>query len=105
MRHGAPDFLRSWQHACNRCSIIRRVEMNLALLAELQNRLVHAKEFSKVWEYFLDHFGENAKFIRLGERTRSALIESLIIQTAKQVHAIDVDEKEILLTRLPGDHF
>ena len=79
--------------------------MNLSLLAELKERLIHATEFIKVWEYFLDHFGENPDFIALGERTQNDLVEAIIIQTAKQVHGQDLKPQESLLTRLPEYQF
>src|SRR5262249_52225983 len=51
--------------------------MDLSLLETLKDKLLHAKQFSKVWEYFLDHFGENPDFVALGERTQDAFLKTV----------------------------
>jgi hypothetical protein len=79
--------------------------MNLSKLAELKQRLIDATDFSAVWTYFLDHFGERREFAKIGERTHDALIESLLIKMAKEVKNVDLDPEEILLTRLAEQQF
>ena len=44
--------------------------VDLKLLDNLKDQLVNSKELSKVYCYFLDHFGENAEFMELGGRVR-----------------------------------
>ena len=36
--------------------------MDLKKLDELKKQMQHGKDFKKVWEYFLDHFGEDDEF-------------------------------------------
>jgi hypothetical protein len=79
--------------------------MDLSLLDTLKQRLIDAKEFSKVWTYFLDHFGEDPQFMALGERTRNDVVETLLVQTAKQVCGITIAANDILLTGLPEQKF
>ncbi len=79
--------------------------MDLLLLATLKEKLIHAKKFSDVWKYFLDHFGEDPAFFPLGERTRHDVIESLIIQTAEKMFHMKVKADQVLLTLLPEQQF
>ena len=85
--------------------MIRRDNMNLALLATLKERLINAKEFSDVWTYFLDHFGEDSAFLALGERTRNDVVETLLVQTAKKLCRLNVSPEHVLLTYLPEYQF
>lgn len=43
---------------------------DVSKLAEVKRLLHEAKEFSKVWDYFLTHFGEQDEFMKLGEPVR-----------------------------------
>ena len=42
--------------------------MDLSLLLTLKKKLHEATEFSDVWEYFLDNFGEKPGFHKVGKR-------------------------------------
>jgi hypothetical protein len=79
--------------------------MDLSLLSVLKERLIQAKQFSEVWEYFMDHFGENRQFLVLGERVRHALLEDLITQMAKKLCDVDVKVEDILLKSLAEQQF
>src|SRR5437867_4152060 len=79
--------------------------MDLSLLAKLKEELIHAEQFSDVWAYFLDHFGEDPAFLALGTRTRHEMIESLLIQTAQKICQMQVAAVDIILTRIAEHHF
>jgi hypothetical protein len=79
--------------------------MDPSLLATLKQRLVNATDFSDVWTYFLDHFGEDPAFLALGERTRHDVVETLLVQTAKKLCRLDVPAANVLLTSLPEHQF
>src|SRR5262249_34472781 len=79
--------------------------MDLSLLAQLKGKMVQAKEFSKVWEYFLDHFGEDPAFIALGQPTRPPLLEAVFTQIARQLFQRDVDWSQVIFTSLPEHQF
>ena len=51
--------------------------MDLSKLADLKEKLVTTTKFISVWEHFLDHFGENPAFIKLGERVRHPFLEAV----------------------------
>jgi hypothetical protein len=79
--------------------------MDLSLLATLKDKLVNATEFSDVWRYFLDHFGEDPEFIALGDRTRDAFLEAVLDQIGSQMFGKQVALTNFLLARLPDHHF
>ena len=79
--------------------------MNLTQLAELKSMLQSAKEFIKVWEFFLDHFGEDPAFIKLGHQVRDDFMEAVFAQVARQLFHSEVDWKQVIFTGLPEHHF
>ena len=82
--------------------------MDLALLATLKDKLVHATNFSDVMVYFFDHFGEDGEFMALGETGRVLFLESVLAEVAKQLFkdsglsSLSIDFR---LVRLPERHF
>jgi hypothetical protein len=79
--------------------------MDLTGLATLKERLIQAENFGTVWEYFLDHFGDDPAFIALGEPTRDAFLEAALTQVGKELFQGDVQLADLLLTRLPEHQF
>lgn len=79
--------------------------MGITFLAALKDKLVQATEFSDVWKFFLDNFGEDPTFMALGERTSHGLLEALIVQAAKGSFKMTIEPKDILLTLLPEQKF
>jgi hypothetical protein len=79
--------------------------MDIALLANLKEQLVNSKKYIKVWEYFLDHFGEDPAFIALGERVHHPLIEAVFAQVARQLFKHEVDWDHVFFTGLPEHDF
>jgi hypothetical protein len=79
--------------------------MDLALLATLKNKLIHAKNFGQVWEYFFDHFGEDLEFIAQGERARHPFLEAVLTQVGREMFGKPVRLTNLLLTRLPEHQF
>jgi hypothetical protein len=79
--------------------------MDLTLLATLKDKLIHAKEFSDVMNYFFDHFGEDPDFIALGERTESPFLVAVLEQVGEQMFGRSVQLTNLLMTRLPEHQF
>jgi hypothetical protein len=79
--------------------------VDLKLLHTLKQKLTTAKEFSAVFTYFLDHFGEDPEFIEQGERTHSPFLESVLAEVGKQLFGKEVRVADVLLTRLPEYEF
>jgi hypothetical protein len=79
--------------------------MDLALLATLKDKLVHAQNFTQVMEYFFDHFGEDPAFIALGDRAHDPFLEAVLREVGKQLFGGKVAVTDLLLTRLPEHQF
>lgn len=80
--------------------------MDLSKLAVLKEKLVEATQFSDVWKYFLDHFGENPEFISLGERVEEhPRLEVAINQIGLRVFKKPLRVRDLLLTRITGHGF
>lgn len=79
--------------------------MDLARLAQLKELILHTRELSNVWEFFLDNFGESPEFIALGERARDPFLETVLCQVAEHLLGHPIDPNELLLTALPNHHF
>jgi hypothetical protein len=79
--------------------------MNLALLATLKDKLVHAKNFGDVMNYFFDHFGEDPDFIALGNRADDPFLEAVFEQVGEQIFGGRVRVGNLLLTHLPEHQF
>jgi hypothetical protein len=79
--------------------------MDLKLLATLKEKLIKAKDFGEVWTYFMDHFGENPKFIALGNRAHDPLLEAIITEVGRELFGKKVPLTNFLLTRLPEQQF
>jgi len=79
--------------------------MDLKLLDELKEKLGGASNFFPVYEYFLDHFGENPEFISLGDRTDSPFLEAVLAQVGGQLFQKEVEPHGLMLTRLPDQQF
>jgi hypothetical protein len=79
--------------------------VDLSLLETLKQKLITAKQFSAVFNYFLDHFGHDPEFIAQGERTHSPFLEAVLTEVGKQLFGKPVPLADVLLTRLPGHGF
>jgi hypothetical protein len=79
--------------------------MDLTKLADLKNELVNTNKFFNVWEHFLDQFGEDPAFIKLGERVRHPLLEAVYNQIAQQLYNAKVNWDLIIFTRLTEHGF
>ncbi len=79
--------------------------MDLSRLETLCELLVNGQDFARTWEFFLDHFGENPEFMNNGERTESPLLEAVIAQVGQQLSGKEVEIKDLLLVRVPGQSF
>jgi hypothetical protein len=79
--------------------------MDLAKLATLKDKLLHADEFGTVWKYFLDHFGEDPAFIALGEPTEQPFLEAVFAEIGRQLLGRPLTVSRLRLIRLPEEGF
>lgn len=79
--------------------------MDLTLLATLKDKMIHGTNFTDIFTYFLDHFGENPDFIALGQEVRHEFLEQVYLQVGQQLFGKPVPLTDILLKQLPEYHF
>jgi hypothetical protein len=80
--------------------------MDLSLLATMKEQMAQAKQFSDVWTFFLDHFGEKKEFLALGEPAgEQPFLMAVLTQVGKELFGKDVEVTNLVLVRLPEYHF
>lgn len=79
--------------------------MDLSLLPELKHKLIHDKDLTPVWQFFLDHFGEDPEFIALGEAITHAFLESVLAQVGMQMFPGNAIASMTRLVRLEDQQF
>jgi hypothetical protein len=79
--------------------------MDLSLLATLKEKLLTAKDFSEVAEYFFDHFGDHPEFMNLGEPAEDGFLDAVLAEVAAQLFGRSAVVNDIRLIRLPEDGF
>jgi len=79
--------------------------MDISQLTKLKAKLVTTTQFSDVFSFFMDHFGNDVEFLSLGDRTRHPLVETVIDQVAKQIFGREVSPLGLTLTRITEEQF
>jgi hypothetical protein len=79
--------------------------MDLTQLTTLKEKLIHARNFTRVWEYFMDQFGQDPEFIALGDTTEDPFLEAILLHVGKGLFGRAVTSADFLLTRLPEHQF
>lgn len=74
--------------------------MDLTRFAELKRKLTSEKELALIYEYFLDHFGENPEFMAMGESAVHPYILMVIAQVANHLHPTET-VSHVALVNLP----
>ena len=80
--------------------------MDLTLLKTLRTKIVTAKDFSEVFDYFFDNFGENPEFMDVSE----PVIDDLLIKVLESIgrslfKTENVRFENLLLLRVPEYNF
>jgi hypothetical protein len=80
--------------------------MDLTLFAKLKETLMTAKRFDEIWNYFFDHFMENAEFMSMGKPIqRHELLEAVLAQIAGRLFKVEAAVLEIRLIKLAEQNF
>ncbi len=80
--------------------------MDMTLFAKLKEKLITAKKFDEIWNYFFDHFMENAEFMAMGKPIqRHELLEAVLGQIAGRLFKVDSAVLEIRLIKLDDQKF
>jgi hypothetical protein len=82
--------------------------MELAKLDDLKEKMLKGKNFSVVWDYFFDHFGEDPEFIEAGQSAPeevSSLLSTVIEQVAAEMLRQTIIVVRLLVVEIPGRSF
>jgi hypothetical protein len=79
--------------------------MVLSRLQELKRQVVNDKDLMKVWEFFLDNFGEDLEFLDLGQPIRHEELETTIAHISLEMFPNDGTMVMIRLIHLPEQKF
>jgi len=80
-------------------------EDNIMDLQTLKKKLLNDKELAPLYNFFLDHFGENRSFMELGAPVELPLLEAIVAQIAEQMFPRGGDIVGLHLTRLADERF
>ena len=79
--------------------------MALSKLDELRSRLAGATAFAEVWDFFFDHFANNAAFMQVGQRTEQPVLQAAVEGIAEQVFKRKHDFVDFLVIEIPEKQF
>jgi hypothetical protein len=79
--------------------------MNLSSLQELKKKLVNDKDLLPVWEFFLDHLGDDPAFIDLGEPVDHAFLQEVLPRLGAQMYPRAAMICQMRLVRLADQQF
>src|SRR5215470_19456501 len=82
--------------------------LDLRKLDDLKEKMQLEEDFSAIWKFFFDHFGENPEFMALGARadeTMHLFLEPILENICKQLVKREVMAAQFILTELPDQKF
>ena len=79
--------------------------INLEKFDKLKERVATGKDFLKIFEYFLDRFAEDDKFMRLGRKAKNAKLEGFIAGIAESVLKVKSPRIATMFIEIPEAHF
>jgi hypothetical protein len=79
--------------------------MDLTGLEKLKEIVATSKDLSAAFHYFMDHFGENETFLRLGKPKPHPLLEQLIAASAGQILRATLVVEQFFLIPIPKTRF
>ncbi|MBI3959277.1 MAG: hypothetical protein HY328_10755 [Chloroflexi bacterium] len=78
----------------------------LRRLPALKLKMATGTDFSAIYHFFFEHFGENPAFMTMGEQTRHPLLEQTLAHIARSVFKTDLSlPSHVRLIHLPDQHF
>jgi hypothetical protein len=79
--------------------------MDLSKLETLRDMTVNGEIFADAVEYFMDNFGLNPEFIKLGKRTHNDVVEGGVSQMLTQILRREILAFTIVMTEIPEKGF
>ncbi len=79
--------------------------MDLSRLERLKTLLATSKDISKIFEYFMDHFGLDSDFLELGKRTERPELTQMVLIAGEQIFKKRCVMQMHFLIEVPGTTF
>jgi hypothetical protein len=79
--------------------------MDITQLKELKQQLLHEKDLSNIWSYYMDNFADHAEFTDLGAPGQNEFLEAIVAQVCQQLFGKKVQIHDMLLISLPEYKF
>ncbi len=70
-------------------------------LETLKRILVTNKNFKEIYEYFLDHLGENPDFQRHGKKTKHPFLKKILTTVGRQIFHDETQVTKLVLIKIP----
>ncbi|MCP4347674.1 MAG: DCN1-like protein [Desulfobacterales bacterium] len=74
-------------------------------LSDLKQKLATGDNFSDIYNYFFDHFGENNEFMRMSKKAKNPMIKKIISFVGEQLFKKKVDITHMMLLKFPKSDF
>jgi hypothetical protein len=79
--------------------------MDITRLSELKEKLLHDKDFSTIWLFFLDEFGDHQEFWRFGSQVKEHVVVDIMAQTGMRLYNQKVASVSHRLIRIEEAQF
>jgi hypothetical protein len=80
--------------------------MDQTHFARLKQKLISAKQFDEIWNYFFDQFSQNEEFMSMGHQIdRHELLEVVLAQVASALFKVDAALIQIRYVNVPEHKF
>ena len=80
--------------------------VDMQKLDTLKEKLVNAKEFSDVFNYFYDHFGENMDFVHVGKEVKFPLLKQVLVKIGQlTIKDLNAKPSQFFVIRVKSHHF
>ena len=74
--------------------------MKIERLEELKQKLASEKDFSKIWNFYMDHFADHPEFTDLGEPASNKYLNTVIPKTCQQMFGNKIKITNFLLIKI-----
>jgi hypothetical protein len=79
--------------------------MDLNRLQDLKQKLMQEKNFSDIWDFYMDEFADHAAFTDIGEAVPNSFLEAVIPAVCKKMFGKPMNVTDLLVISIPEHQF
>jgi hypothetical protein len=79
--------------------------MELTLLNQLKQKLLHDKDLSKVWAFYMDEFADIPEFVEFGQPGHNDFLAAVVPQLCQQLVGKTLKMDNVLLIQIAEHQF